>query len=239
MKTDMQKNACINWWKLAMMKTASSLRGQWWVVDGVAHRAGHDNMPVHGRWAEDMAEREIAPAEMDVIRSHAKEMEALGISMDDARARKLSGSPLWMLEHHVMDMGRTDEDRMDAEEIQKIRSTDDQRRLLVGRMMDEAREQIPKELWRAAHSGSGNDASAWLMNRGGVAVSGNNIRMGSISHDSMIRVAKAMDETFDDIEGESTVNIDVGTESVSRHFSGVPWAILRIGDMNRLATYRD
>ena len=96
-----------------MMKTASSLRGQWWIVDGVAHRAGHDNMPVHGRWAEEMAEREIAPTEMEIIKSHAQEMEALGITMDDALARKLRGSPLWILESHVMDMGRTDEDRMD------------------------------------------------------------------------------------------------------------------------------
>jgi len=228
----------MNWWKLSMVKIASSLRGQWWIVDGVAHRAGHDNMPVHGRWAEEMAEREIAPAEMEIIKSHAQEMKALGITMDGALARKLRGSPLWILENHVMDMGRTDEDMMDADEIGKVRAMDEQRKRLINKMMDEARGSISKELWKAAHSGGGNYASGWLMNRGGVAVSASNIRMGSISRDSMIRVAKAMDKVFPDIDGESTVNIDVGSESVSQYFDKVPWEIFREGDMNRLAKYR-
>lgn len=224
----------MNWWKLAMTKTASSLRGQWWIVDGVAHRAGHDSMPAHGRWAIEMAEKEIAPAEMEVIGRHEKEMMALGMSMDDALARRLGGSPLWILESHVMDMGRTDEDRMDEEEMEKVGEMDEQRKRLVNAMMEEARAAVPKDLWKAAHSGSGYEATEWLMGRGGMTVSGVNIAMPSASFDSLRSLAKAMEAVVPDIDDESTVNIDVKSGSGTTHYEKVPWSVVRTGNTGAL-----
>ena len=54
----------MNWYKHAsMVKTASRLRGQWWIIDGKADKVGFsEGRPVHGRYAMELAEQEISAA---------------------------------------------------------------------------------------------------------------------------------------------------------------------------------
>jgi hypothetical protein len=240
MSSSEKKNKSMNWYKHAsMVKTASRLRGQWWIIDGKADKVGFsEGVPVHGRYAMELAEQEISPLHMEIINAHSTEMEALGIRMDDVRALNLQGSPLWKLETHIRDIGRTDSDFMNAQEIASVQGMDDKRRDLFARMEDEARASIPRHLWRAVHSGTSVDAEQWLLGKGCVAISDHNIRMASASFDLLRKTAIAMELVLPDISGDSTVNIDVGTGSTI-HYADVPWQVIREGDVGALRGHRN